>query len=223
MKHRYLQPSRHHQRVLYLALSGFAGVAVMQQFFFPLAPALPRVPEVLPSALAALKLQPVSRVNHQQPILFERQYVSGHSQRYQASDGTFLILTPLSSWMEQTLDPIKVSLALSPSLSLSKQKILTIRPNLFQIIIGQLAVGQFGQSSAYQGCLTRQGQVAINAQHLAAPRPGFWQKALHTLWPSSRYSTSCVLMTTNQRTLLDGSTISNDFIKGLKQSIVWPL
>ena len=194
----------------------------MQQFLFPLAPALPRLPEVLPSALAARKLQPVSPDHHQQPILWERQYAVGQSQQFQASDGNFLILTPLASWMGRSLDPIKAAAALSPPLSLLKRKILTIRPNQVQIAIGQISVSQRSPSPAYQGCLSRHGLVSIDGKHLAIPRPGFWQKALHTLWPSSLDATSCVLMTTNDRRLLDGSPRSSSFLKDLHQSIVWP-
>jgi hypothetical protein len=222
MKQRYIRPSNNCQRVLYLALAGLAGVAVLQQFLFPLTPSLPRLPEVLPPALAARKLQPVSPDHHQQPILWERQYAVGQSQQFQASDGSFLILTPLSSWMGRSLDPIKAAASLSPPLSLSTRKILTIRPNQVQIAIGHLTLSQRSPSPAYQGCLSRYGQVSIDGQHLATPRPGFWQKALHTLWPSTNYSAFCVLITTNQRNLLDGSPASDAFIKGLLERIVWP-
>ena len=227
MKRQYLQISHKQQRVFYLLLAGLAGVAVLQQFLLPLTPALPSVAVRLPSALAALGLRPVSADYHQQPILLERQYAVGQSQQFRAPDGSFLILTPLSSWMGRTLDPIAAAPTLSPPQSLSKPKILTIRPNQVQIAIGQLSVGQLtvsqrSPSPAYQGCLTRQGQVTIDAQQLAAPRPGFWQKALHILWPTSLDASSCVLITTNDRTLLDGSNGSRSFLKDLNQGIVWP-
>ncbi|MCP9825581.1 hypothetical protein [Synechococcus sp. EJ6-Ellesmere] len=205
------------QKILFLSLSSVASVAVIQQLFFPIRPALPRVPVALPSSITSLDLNLAPQGLKPESISFERQYLAGRSQHYLSRNGDYLILTPLSSWMLISINPLDISGELTPKQQLLNAKILTVIPNKLQI-----ATGKIGSSPAYQGCLTPNGQVAIDAQQLAAPKPSFGEKTLNTVWPSSLYSFSCVLITTNQRLLLDGSKTSRVFLKELDKSIVWP-
>jgi len=193
-----------------------AGVAVIQQIFFPIRPALPRVPVDLPSSIATLDLHLAPEELKKESFSFERQYLAGRSHHYLSRNGDYLILTPLSNWMLISINPLDISGDLLPKQQLTNPKILTVIPKKLQI-----ATGKIGGSPAYQGCLMPNGQVAIDAQQLAAPKPSFWDKTLNTLWPSSLYSFSCVLITTNQRSLLDGSTTSRVFLKELDNSIAW--
>jgi len=217
MKHESRMLPRPSQRFLYLFLSGLAGVAVMQQLLLPIGPVLPRVPEALPSSLAGIDLIITPKGSANSSASFERQYLAGTSKRYLISGGKDLILTPLSSWMHIAIDPLDISGELSPEQQLTKAKILTIIPKQLQIAIGKL-----NESTAYQGCLMPDGQVAMNPQELTAPKPSLQQKTLNTLWPSSLYSFSCVLITTNQVSLLDGSNASRAFLRDLSRSIDWP-
>ena len=217
MKHHHPKLSDFKQRILFLSLSAVASVAVIQQLLFPIRPALPRVPVALSSSISSLDLNLVPQELKKESISFERQYLAGRSQHYLGRNGNYMILTPLSNWMLVSLDPLDISGDLNPKQQLSNAKILTIIPNKLQI-----ATGKIGGSPAYQGCLKHNGQVAIDAQQLAAPKPSFGEKTLNTVWPSSLYSFSCVLITTNQRSLLDGSKTSRVFLKELDKSIVWP-
>ena len=205
------------QRILFLSLSAVASVAVIQQLLFPIRPALPRVAVDLPSSISSLDLNLAPQELKKESNSFERQYLAGRSQHYLGRNGDYLILTPLSSWMLISINPLDISGELTPKQQLLNAKILTVIPNKLQI-----ATGKIGSSPAYQGCLTPNGQVAIDVKQLAAPKPGFWEKTLNTVWPSSLYSFSCVLITTNQRSLLDGSNASRVFLKELDKSIVWP-
>ena len=189
----------------------------MQQLLLPIGPVLPRVPEALPSSLAGIDLIITPKGSANSSASFERQYLAGTSKRYLISGGKDLILTPLSSWMHIAIDPLDISGELSPEQQLTKAKILTIIPKQLQIAIGKL-----NESTAYQGCLMPDGQVAMNPQELTAPKPSLQQKTLNTLWPSSLYSFSCVLITTNQVSLLDGSNASRAFLRDLSRSIDWP-
>lgn len=208
---------RRHQRFLYLFLSGLAGVAALQQLLFPIKPALPKVPDVWPASLLGIDLHITPKGSEKSSTSFERQSLAGKSKRYLLSGGKDLILTPLSSWMHIAIDPLDLSGELSPEQQLTQAKILTLRPNQIQI-----ATGKLKGSIAYQGCLMADGKVAMNPQQLTAPKPSFQQKTLNTLWPSSLYSFSCVLITTNQRSLLDGSPTSRTFLSGLNRGIDWP-
>lgn len=204
------------QRILYPGLSVMAGVAVIQQIFFPIRPALPRVPVALPSSISSLDLNLVPQELKKESFSLERQYLAGRSQHY-LSRNVYLILTPLTNWMLISINPLDISGDLLPKQQLSNPKILTVIPKKLQI-----ATGKISGSPAYQGCLTPNGQVGIDVKQLAAPMPDFWEKTLNTVWPSSLYSFSCVLITTNQRSLLDGSTTSKMFLSKLDNSIVWP-
>lgn len=190
---------------------------MLQQHLFPIRPAPPRVPEALPPSLAGLDQSMTTEGLESRSTSFERQYSAGISKRYLISGGMYLILTPLSSWRHMTIDPLHISGELNPQQQLSNASILTLIPNQLQIVIGKL-----NGSAAYQGCLTPDGQVAINPQQLTAPKLSLQQKILNTLWPSTLYSFSCVLITTNQRSLLDGSTASRAFLKSLGSTIAWP-
>ena len=190
---------------------------MIQQLLFPIRPALPRVAVALPSSISSLDLNLAPQELKKESISFERQYLAGRSQHYLGRNGEYLILTPLSNWMLVSLDPLDISGDLNPKQQLSKAKILTVIPNKLQI-----ATGKIGSSLAYQGCLTPNGRVGIDVKQLVTPMPSFWQKTLNTVWPSSLYSFSCVLITTNQRLLLDGSKTSRVFLKELDKSIVWP-
>ena len=216
MKHHHPKLSDFKQRILFLSLSAVAGVAVIQQLLFPIRPALPRVPVALPSSISSLDLNLTPQELKKESISFERQYLAGRSQHYLSRNGDYLILIPLSSWMLISINPLDISGELTPKQQLLNAKILTVIPNKLQI-----ATGKIGSSPAYQGCLTPNGQVAIDVKQLAAPKPSFRQKTLNTLWPSSLYSFSCVLITTNKRSLLDGSTTSRVFLKELDNSISW--
>ena len=191
------------------------GAAIVQQLLYPIKPSLPIVSASLPSSVSSLDLRLVSREPMGKSIGRERQYIAGGSYRYLSNNSDQLILTPLSSWMNVSLNPLSISSHLSGNQQLTKAKILTIIPNQLQIAIGTL-----GRSHAYQGCLTQHGQVMID--RLAAPKPRFLRKTLNTVWPSTLYSFSCVLITTNQRSLLDGSTTSKEFLETLGDNIVWP-
>ena len=205
------------QRILYQGLSVMAGVAVIQQLLYPIRPALPRVPVDLPSSIATLNHHLAPEELRKESFSFERQYLASRSQHYLSRNGDYLILTPLSNWMLIAIDPLDVSGGLTPKQQLANAKILTVIPNQLQI-----ATGKIGSAPAYQGCLTPNGQVAIDVKQLAAPMPGFWEKTLNTVWPYSLYSFSCVLITTNQRSLLDGSIVSRTFLQDLNSSINWP-
>ena len=205
------------QKILFLSLSAVASAAVIQQLFFPIRPALPRVAVALPSSISSLDLNLAPQELKKESISFERQYLAGRSQSYLSRNSDYLILTPLSNWMLISINPLDISGELPPKHQLTNPKILTIFPNKLQI-----ATGEIGGSPAYQGCLMPNGQVAIDMKQLAAPKPGFWEKTLNTLWPSSLYSFSCVLITTNHRSLLDGSKTSRMFLEELDKSIVWP-
>ena len=216
MKRQYPKLPDFKQRIIFLSLTAVASAAVIQQLFFPIRPALPRVPVTLPSSITSLDFNLAPQELKKESISFERQYLAGRSQHYLGRNGEYLILTPLSNWMLISINPLDISGDLNPKQQLSNAKILTIIPNKLQI-----ATGKIGGSPAYQGCLMPNGQVAIDAQQLATPMPSFWQKTLNTVWPSSLYSFSCVLITTNHRSLLDGSKTSRVFLKELDNSIAW--
>ena len=216
MKHHHPKLSDFKQRILFLSLSAVASAAVIQQLIFPIRPALPRVAVALPSLISSLDLNLAPQELKKESISFERQYLAGRSQHYLSRNGDYLILIPLSSWMLISINPRDISGELPPKHQLTNPKILTIFPNKLQI-----ATGEIGGSPAYQGCLMPNGQVAIDMKQLAAPKPGFWEKTLNTLWPSSLYSFSCVLITTNDRSLLDGSHRSRNLLVQLNQSISW--
>lgn len=217
MKHLNPRLSHSKQKILFLSLSAVASVAVIQQLIIPIGPALPRVPVALPSSISSLDLNFALQEQKKESISFERQYLAGRSQHYLSRNGGYLILTPLSNWMLISINPLDISGGLTPKQQLTNPKILTVIPNKLQI-----ATGKIGSSPAYQGCLTPNGRVAIDMQQLATPKPSFWDKTLNTLWPSSMYSFSCVLITTNQRSLLDASNASRVFLKELDKSIAWP-
>ena len=217
MNHQHPKLSHIQQRIIYLGLSVMAGVAVIQQIIFPIRPALPAVPVALATSFSSLDLHLAPQELRKEAISFERQYLAGRSQHYLSRNGDYLILTPLSSWMFVSIDSLDISGSLTPKQQLSKAKFLTLIPNQLQI-----ATGKIGGLPAYQGCLMPNGQVAMGPQELSAPRPSLLQKSLNTLWPSSLYSFSCVLITTNQHSLLDGSKTSRVFLQELDNSIVWP-
>jgi hypothetical protein len=217
MMHQYPKLSHIKQRILFLSLSAVASVAVIQQIFFPIRPALPRVAVALPFSISSLDLNLAPQELRKESISFERQYLAGRSQHYLSRNSDYMILTPLSSWMLKSIDSLDISGGMTPKQQLTNPKIRTIIPKELEI-----ATGEIGGSPTYQGCLKPNGQVAIDAKQLAAPMPGFWDKILNTLWPSSLYSFSCVLITTNQRSLLDGSSTSRVFLKDLKSNIDWP-
>lgn len=171
----------------------------------------------MPSFLSLLGFQPAPQHINKRHSIFERDYLAGKGQHYVTSDGDHLSLTPLASWMKPSIDSLSVSKALSPAQGLSETKVLTLRRNQLQI-----ATGKHNGFAAYQGCLMANGEVAIDRQLLAAPKLDFWQKVQNMIWPSSLNSFSCVLITTNQGTLLDGSSLSRAFLVDLTNSIDWP-
>lgn len=217
MRHQNPKLSDFKQRILFLSLSAVASVAVIRQLIFPIRPALPRVQVALPSSISSLDLKLAPQEPKKESFNLERQYLAGLSQHYLGLNGDYLIVTPLSNWMLVSLDPLFISGGLTTKQQLTNPKILTVIPNKLQI-----ATGKIGGSPAYQGCLTPNGRVGIDVRQLADPMPSYWEKTLNTVWPSSLYSFSCVLITTNQRSLLDGFKTSMVFLKELDNIIVWP-
>ncbi len=217
MKYRDLRLSKPKQRLLYLTLSCLAVFAVFRQFYSPLKPRLPKSSVGLPAFLSELGFQPAPQAIGKAHSIFEREYLAGKGQYYVSSDGDHLSLIPLASWMQTSIDPLSVSKALSPPQGLSETKVLTLRRNQLQI-----GMGKHNGFAAYQGCLMANGEVAIDRQLLAAPKLDFWQKVQNMIWPSSLNSFSCVLITTNQGSLLDGSSLSRAFLVDLTNSIDWP-
>ena len=201
---------------LLLSIIVMSGIGLIQQLFFPIRPALPELPLNLPPSASSLELNLAPHKSKKSLVSLDREYLAGTSQHYLSDNGQYIILTPISSWMLTSIDPLVISSELSPKQYLSNAKTLTITLNELQI-----STGMISRKPAYQGCLKPDAKVAILPEHLVATNPGIREKTLNTLLPSSLYSFSCILITTSHRGLLDGSKLSKEFLEELNNSIVW--
>jgi hypothetical protein len=153
--------------------------------------------------------------------MLQRNVATGSTQRF--SRGTeWLLLTPLGSWEAPDLDPAKISSSM-PKLHLHEVKLLSLNEKPHQIAIGRLQ-----GVITYQTCLTKNGIVAFSADNLQGTSGRRTEDFMRTLikgrLPSSpRPSYSCLLITTNNNSLLNGSADSNRFLRDLTTNTQWPL
>lgn len=153
-------------------------------------------------------------------ILRNRKVTSGWSQRF-SQGKEWLLLTPLASWKQGDLKPAQITSG-NPQLQLHAAKVLT-----FAVTSQQLAMGRIQGVLAYQSCLTKQGVIAFQAEKLGALSGRRHQDFLRTLisgrLPASpRSSYSCLLITTNSRSILHDSPESRQFLAQLTTLTKWP-
>ncbi|MCP9929797.1 hypothetical protein KBY82_03270 [Cyanobium sp. AMD-g] len=151
--------------------------------------------------------------------MLQRNDATGSSQRFAKASG-WLLLTPLASW--DSLDPAKLTRSM-PELYLRDAKLLSLQAKPQQIAIGRIQ----GVISS-QTCLTKSGAIAFSVNKLRDISGRRQQDFLRTLikgrLPSSpKPSYSCLLVSTNNAFLLNGSAESKQFLKDLTAQVQWPL
>ena len=150
--------------------------------------------------------------------MLQRKLATGSSQRFSKAN-EWLLLTPLASW--GSLDPAKITSSM-PELHLRKAKLLSLpaKPQ-------QIAIGRIQGVISYQTCLTKKGGIAFSAKKLqdisGRGRQDFIRTLIKGRLPSSpKPSTACLLVTTNNPTLLNGSAESKQFLNDLTTHTQWP-
>jgi len=158
---------------------------------------------------------------HQTTTMLQRNVARGPSQRY-SKGSEWLLLTPLASWSWKDLDPAKITSRM-PELHLRKPTLLSLqaKPN-------QFATGRIQGVISWQTCLTQKGVIAFSDKKLKdislRRRQGFLRTLIKGRLPSyPRNSHSCLLLTTNNPSLLNGSADSQRFLKDLTTQTQWPL
>ena len=143
----------------------------------------------------------------------------GSSQRF-SHQGTWFILTPVATWQLNDLDPAAFTKGIAP-IELQRRKLLTLQRKRQQI-----AIGRINNVTAAQTCLTPAGTTAFSAGrliNLSRHRdPGFLARALQSLLPSSSRGYSCLLITTNNPSLLQDRQGASPLLKTLMSATKWP-
>ena len=221
MSYRNSAAFRAHQRRWLVVLCATTGLATVQQVVFPQQPPLPTQPDPQKMPLAWRSAETYSVTLRKSSKMLQRNVATGSTQRF--SRGTeWLLLTPLGSWEAPDLDPAKISSSM-PKLHLHEVKLLSLNEKPHQIAIGRLQ-----GVITYQTCLTKNGIVAFSADNLQGTSGRRTEDFMRTLikgrLPSSpRPSYSCLLITTNNNSLLNGSADSNRFLRDLTTNTQWPL
>jgi len=215
-KHPHAYVSRSGQRAVLGCLSALSIISILQVLFFRPQPPLP----VLQDSLKDIVQYRESTIVKPNNDSLDKAIRIGESQRYSLDSGGMIIFTPLSAWQLDDLDPGHVNKTL-PGIKLISDKSLSIKSSL-----GDVGVGKIHGKISYQSCLTRSGSLGFDVGLLSNlvrhPDPGFFKKALVAVIPYPSNAYSCVLITTNQRALLDGSNTSTAFIREVNARIVWP-
>ena len=214
------QLARSQQRRWLSVLCAFTGLAIIQQLCFPQQPPLPVPPTStsMPTAWRGGSL--VEPGSKEKVFLRNRNVTSGLGQRF-SKGKEWLLLTPLGSWKQGDLEPAQITSG-SPQQQLHPATVLT-----FAASSQQIAMGRIQGVLAYQSCLTKQGVVAFRADKLGALSGRSHQDFLRTLingrLPASpRASYSCLLITTNSRSILHDSPESRQFLAKLTSLTKWP-
>jgi hypothetical protein len=210
---------RAHQRRWLAVLCAATGLAIVQQVFFPLQlkPPLPAPPDPQRMPLAWRSADITIAIPQQSSTM--PHVATGPTQRF--SKGTeWLLLTPLGSWVPD-LDPAKMTSSM-PELHLREAKLLSLKEKPHQI-----AMGRFQGVITYQTCLTNNGIVAFSAEKLrdisGRKHKDFMRTLIKGRLPSSpRPAYSCLLITTNNNSLLNGSADSKRFLRDLTTNTQWP-
>ena len=153
--------------------------------------------------------------------MLQRDVATGFSQRFSKGSES-LLLTPLASWKSAALDPAKITSSM-PELYLSRPKLLSLQEKPQQI-----AIGRIQGVITFQTCLTRKGLIAFSNRKLEGISDRSRQDFLRTLIKgrlpfSPKPSVSCLLITTNNPSVLNGSADSQRFLKDLAIQTQWPL
>jgi hypothetical protein len=210
---------RAHQRRWLAVLCAATGLAIIQQVVFPQHPPLPVPPDSQRMPLAWRSADISIAFPHQSPTI--PHVATGPTQRF--SKGTeWLLLTPLGSWVPPALDPARITSSM-PELLLREPKLLSLKEKSHQI-----AIGRFQSDITYQTCLTNNGIVAFTADKLRDTSGRRHKDFMRTLIngrlsSSPRPSYSCLLITTNSNSLLNGSADSKRFLRDLTTNTQWPL
>ena len=129
------------------------------------------------------------------------------------NDGRQVLLIRSTSW-ERTYQRLEISSSI-PELLLSRPKLLSLQEKPQPI-----AIGRIQGVITFQTCLTRKGGIAFSNKKLEGISARRSQDFLRTLikgrLPSSpNPSVSCLLITTNSPSVLNGSTDSQRFLNDL--------
>jgi hypothetical protein len=213
-----IQLSHVQQRHWLTVLCAATGLAIVQQIGFPQQPPLPVPPDPQSMPMAWRSAEHSIATTHQMATMQQRSVATGFSQRFSKGSG-WLLLTPLASW--NSLDPAEITSSM-PELHLREVKLQS-----WQEKPQQIAIGRIQGVITYQTCLTKKGSIAFDAKNLANISTRRRQDFLRTLikgrLPSSpKSSVSCLLVTTNNSTLLNGSAESKQFVKELTTHTRWP-
>jgi hypothetical protein len=211
--------NRAQQRRWLAVLCGATGLAIIQQVGFPQQPPLPAPPDPQSMPVAWRSAEHSIATAQQMPTMLQRNFATGSSQRF-SKGSEWLLITPLASW--DSLDPAKITSSM-PEVHLRKVKLLSLQAKPQQI-----AIGRIQGVISYQTCLTKNGVIAFSAIKLQDISGRRRQDFLRTLTkgrlPSSpRPSYSCLLVTTNNISLLNGSAESKQFLTDLTTQTQWPL
>lgn len=214
-----IQVTHPQQRRWLAVLCAATGLAIVQQVGFPQQPPLPAPPDPQSMPIAWRSADLSVATPQQLATMPQRNVASGSSQRF-SKGSKWLLLTPLASW--KALDPAEIT-SIMPELHLREAKLLSLQEKPQQI-----AIGRIQGVITYQTCLTKKGVVAFSVEKLGVISGRRHQDFLRTLikgrLPSSpRPSVSCLLVTTNNPSLLNGSAESKRFLKDLTTRTQWPL
>jgi hypothetical protein len=213
--------ARAHQRRWLAVLCGASGLAIVQQVGFPQQPPLPVPPDPQSMPIAWRSAEHSISASRLMATMLQRDVATGFSQRFSKGSES-LLLTPLASWKSAALDPAKITSSM-PELYLSRPKLLSLQEKPQQI-----AIGRIQGVITFQTCLTRKGLIAFSNRKLEGISDRSRQDFLRTLIKgrlpfSPKPSVSCLLITTNNPSVLNGSADSQRFLKDLAIQTQWPL
>jgi len=202
-------------------LCAATGLAIVQQVGFPQQPPLPAPPDPQSMPIAWRSAELSVATPHQLATMLQRNVASGSSQRF-SKGSEWLLLTPLASWKSAALDPAQITSSM-PQLHLREAKLRSLQEKPQEI-----AIGRIQGVITYQTCLTKKGVIAFSVKKLGdisgRRRQDFLRTLIKGRLPSSpRPSVSCLLVTTNNPSLLNGSAESKRFLKDLTTRTQWPL
>lgn len=221
--------SRRSQRAALLILVGAGGVASIQSLLLPPPPPLPRLSG---TTLPAGGWQPRQLASPPAAVgvwALQRHAATGPGLAFQRRGQLWLLLTPLASWSAAGFDPAVITRAI-PQLHLRNARLLTFRSQEGPLASYQVALGNLGDhQTVRQSCLTAQPGLAYSNTVLrSAPAPreprvvARLGKALRRLLPWEGQPHACVLITTNDASLLDGSPASRRLWARWASRTQWP-
>lgn len=210
---------RTQQRLWLTVLCAATGLAIVQQVVFPLQPPLPVPPDPQRMPMPWRSADISVAIPHHLPTL--PHVATGPTQCF-SKGSLWLLLTPLGSWEASALDPAKMTSNV-PELHLREAKLLSLKEKPHQI-----AIGRFQGVITYQTCLTNYGVVAFSTDKLrytsGRRHKNFMRTLIKGRLPSlPRLVYSCLLITTNNNSLLNGSADSKRFLRDLTTNTRWPL